>query len=71
MSFERINERYFVYFRFLQIGSSYSCWYNTRNPSVAQWDKPSTAKATIFLGCGGLSLLFTIIFGFLEEQLSK
>jgi hypothetical protein len=66
-----MNERYFVYFRFLQVGSSYSCWYDTRNPSVAQWDKPSTTVAIILLGCGGLSVLFTAILLFLGIRFIK
>ncbi len=35
---------------------SYSCWYDRRNPSVAQWDKPSALIQIILLGCGGLSI---------------
>jgi hypothetical protein len=70
MSFERMNEIYF-FFHFLQVGSSYSCWYDTRNPSVAQWDKPSTTVAIILLSCGGLSVLLTILFCFLAERCTQ
>ncbi len=71
MSVERMNEIYFVYFRFLQVDSSYSCWYDTRNPSVAQWNKPSTTVAVILLGCGGLLVLFTATLLFLGIRFIK
>jgi hypothetical protein len=48
---------------------SYSCWYDTRNPSVAQWDKPNAVLGIILLSLGGLSTLFFIIFFFLTYRL--
>ncbi|CAF0773025.1 unnamed protein product [Rotaria sordida] len=54
-----------------QIDSSYSCWYDTRNPSVAQWNKPSTVVAIILLSCGGLSVLLIGIFSFIAIRLIK
>jgi len=54
-----------------EIGSSYSCWYDLRNPSIAQWDQPSTRTAIILLSCGGLSVFLTIVFLFLTVYLFK
>ncbi|CAF3883886.1 unnamed protein product [Rotaria magnacalcarata] len=53
------------------IGTSYSCWYDTRRPSVAQWNKPSTVTAIILLCCGGVSVLLTGLFTFLSVKLVK
>lgn len=50
---------------------SYSCWYDTRNPSTAQWDKPSIVVQAILLGCGGLSLLLCILFFFISARLVR
>ncbi|CAF3359415.1 unnamed protein product [Rotaria socialis] len=54
-----------------RIGTSYSCWYDTRRPSVAQWNKPSTVAAIILLCCGGVSVLLTGLFTFLSVKLVK
>ncbi len=48
---------------------SYSSWYDRRNPSVAQWDKPSALIQIILLGCGGLSISISIMFFFLTYRL--
>ncbi|CAF2230861.1 unnamed protein product [Rotaria magnacalcarata] len=71
------SERHAIAFYFIQItknlriGTSYSCWYDTRRPSVAQWNKPSTVTAIILLCCGGVSVLLTGLFTFLSVKLVK
>ncbi|UJR29008.1 hypothetical protein I4U23_010226 [Adineta vaga] len=54
-----------------EVGSSYSCWYDTRHPTVAQWDKPSSTVAVILLSCGGLCILLSILLFFLAIRLVK
>lgn len=58
-------------FLFCQINQSYSCWYDRRNPSIAQWDEPSTRIAVILLCCGGLAVLLTVIFSVFTCILTK
>lgn len=56
---------------FHQINQSYSCWYDRRNPSIAQWDEPSTRIAVILLCCGGLAVVLTVIFFVFTYILTK
>ncbi|UJR19498.1 hypothetical protein I4U23_022627 [Adineta vaga] len=52
-------------------GSTYSCWYDTRNPSVAQWEQPSVIAAIALLSAGGASVLITGVFTFLSVKFVK
>ncbi len=52
-------------FVLFKVDSSYPCWYDTRDPNVAQWDKPSTQRAIILLSFGGVSVLLTLVFLYL------
>jgi hypothetical protein len=50
-----------LFLKSFQIRSSYSCWYDTRNPSIAQWEKPSLSTAIILFCFGGLSVLLFVL----------
>ena len=58
-------------FLFHQINQSYSCWYDRRNHSIAQWDEPSIRTAVILLCCGGLAVLLTVMFAVFTCILTK
>ncbi|CAF3705368.1 unnamed protein product [Rotaria sp. Silwood1] len=54
-----------------EINASYSCWYDTREPTVAQWRKPSARIARILFTFGGVSILITIFFALLAIYFAK
>ncbi|CAF4530221.1 unnamed protein product, partial [Rotaria sp. Silwood2] len=53
------------------VGSYHSCWYDSRNPAIAQWNKPSTQVAIILLSCGGLLTLLAIALSILTYLFVK
>jgi uncharacterized membrane protein YciS (DUF1049 family) len=54
-----------------KVNSYYPCWYDKKNPTVAQWDKPNTRIASVLLGCGTILLVLAIGFLFLTHLLIR
>lgn len=49
----------------LQNGTTHECWYDTRNPTIPQWQKPSRVAAIAFLSLGAVLFPIGAFVGFI------
>ncbi|CAF4609879.1 unnamed protein product [Rotaria socialis] len=54
-----------------QIGSSYVCWCDTKNPSKVQWEQPNSRNGLIILIFGAFTIIPAILSFFLTYKFCK